>query len=555
MKKRIFALFLTALFLLFGCSQKPKDYSGYIVRYDLTALPRTLDPQLAGTGESLMLVENTFEGLLRQGRDGSLEPGVAKTFSVSEDGLRYTFFLREDAFWSSGEDGKAVAPVTAHDFVFALRRVVDPATGSGSASDFLSLRNAKQILAGELPTAELGARAVDDYTLELTLETPNPFFPQVMASAAAMPCNEEFFLQTKGRYGLEPQYLLFNGPFLIQLKSYDPEKRINLRANPQYHSEKPTIAGGVNFYLQTDDPYGEDLDAQARTAEEKVKERFYQGTTDAAPVSYQQAQELEQEKGVQTYSFENIVWGLAFNCNTNTYGTQAIRRAFALVMEPEDFLPYLTGNYAPARAIVPPAVKLLDKPYREIAGSDLLPTRDAALAKQLLAEGLTSLEVDKLSKTSILCPDSSPFPAALSMFQKRLQEDLGLFVNLEPLPIEELTDRVEAGDYMIALLPMEAGRNNPDSVLSNFSKYASRQITGYTNEQLDELLSQARVASDIAQAADLYRQAEELLVQAAVYLPIAYETSYYAADPQVKDLLFSPFSYRVFFKYAYRLEE
>ncbi|WP_312643566.1 peptide ABC transporter substrate-binding protein [Hydrogenoanaerobacterium sp.] len=544
MKKLISALLAAVLLLTGFTACGKKDKTGYIVKYDLTSVPRSLDPQLAASSESLMVVENTFEGLLRQGENGELVPGVATDYKVSEDGLTYTFQLRTDAMWSDGK-----TPVTAHDFVFAFRRVVDPVTGGASASSLLCVRNAPQILRGELDASALGVAAKDDYTFVVTLETPNPFFAEIVTSAAAMPCNEEFFRSTKGRYGLEPKYLMFNGPFII--KSFDEQRRMSLRVNDDYRSGTPVTAGGVDLYFQFDDkPDPDDPGAVLQTGTQKLLERFYTGKTDAAPITYSDVELLKTENSDSIYSFENTVWGLAFNCNTNTYGNQKIRRALMLSMDTDELAPFITGNLAPAHAIVPSAVTMLDKPYREIAGDNLRTERDPALAKTLLQEGLSELEVSKLSKTTIICPDTGGFAAMLSVLQRQLQEALGIFINLEPMPMDSLNAKVRSGDYMLALVPLTAGRNNPDAVLNTFSGYSNLNITGYSDVLFDKTLTDAMVAEDIAEAAMLYKQAERMLMDNAVYLPLAFETSYYAASPNVEQLQFSPFSYKVFFKHA-----
>lgn len=544
MKQRKWLALLLAVCVALPLISCRRSGDQIVVRYDLTAAPRSLDPQLASTGEALMIVENTFEGLLRQSENGGLEPGVATDYEVSDDGLTYTFTLRRDAMWSDGE-----TPVTARDFVFAFRRVVDPVTGSAGAANFLCVQNAPEILSGAVPASRLGVSAPDDYTLIVRLHTPNPFFAEVTASAAAMPCNEAFFTSTKGRYGLDPEYLMFNGPFFI--RSYDAKSKVSLRPNEHYRSAKPVLAAGVDLAFQYDDRFDEDKpDATLKTAAQKVLSRFYSGKTDAAPISFEEAETLQEKGSATVYSFENTVWGLAFNCRTNTYGNDKIRRALLLSIDPQELSGYLTGNLSPARGIVPPAVKLLDRSYRDIAGNNVWPARDSAQAKALLTEGLAELGVEKLSKTTILYPDGYDFAPMLSILQRQLQQGLGVFINLEALPQDELSARVRSGDYLLALVPYTAERSNPDSILSRFAGYSTRNETGYASSAFDNTLSAALVAGDIVEAAELYERAEQALLEAGVYLPLAYETSHYACSADVQGLVFSPFSYQVYFKYA-----
>ena len=142
---------------------------------------------------------------------------------VSPDGLVYTFQIRQDSVWTGSASPSENAswaqndPVTAHDFEFALKRLFDPTAFSPFASDFSIIQGASQILAGQAGQEALGVRALDDYTLEITLEHPDSRLPNLLASTAAMPCQQAFFLDTKGQYGFSVRYLRTNGPFRLSL--------------------------------------------------------------------------------------------------------------------------------------------------------------------------------------------------------------------------------------------------------------------------------------------------------------------------------------------------
>ena len=547
--KRFFSVLLACCLLFSFCTacNKGSD-AGYVVTYDLTRLPRTLDPQLATSSEAMMIIENTFEGLLRRSGTGKIVTGVAESFTLSDDALTYTFKLRNNAMWSDGKTH--VTPVTADDFVFAFRRIVEPDTAATAASSFLCIKNAKDILAGRRPPSELGVSAPDAHTFVVELEAPNPFFTEVVTTAAAMPCNEEFFRLQKGRYGLEPSYLMYNGPFFV--KDYDLESKIRLRANDNYHSETPTVAGGVDLIFQfNDNPNKDKPNAVLKTGDEKVIERIYNERTDAAAITYDDVDKLISKNNSQIYSFENKSWGLLLNCSSRTYGNEAMRRAIMLSIDYNELEPFLKDNLAPANAIVPPAVMLLDKPYREEAGENLRVETDTDIAKAQLSEGFESLEISTLAKNSIIFPTNLNFAPMLSVIQRQLQSALGVFINLEPLPLDEFNTRINSGDYLIAVASFTAGTNNPSSVLGRFTSTSQQNISGYSNASFDKALEDARVAEDIVKAAELYKNAEQMLINDCVYLPLAYETSYYAARAQLKGVTFSPFSYNIFFKFAY----
>lgn len=308
---RHFAALLLAAVLLFfllpGCGDKTV---GQTFRYDISGVPDVLDPQLVSSSEELLFVENTFEGLLRKGENGQLLLGVAESYEI--EGNTYTFHLREGLLWSDGK-----TPLTAQDFVFAFQRVVDPDTGCPNTSGFLCIKNAPAILEGRLSPEDLGVRAPDDHTFVVELSAPNSFFLETVASAAAMPCNEEFFLSTRGKYGLSIQNLLYNGPF--QMYYWDPETRGSMKPNPHYYDTEHVTAGLVHIYFRF--PESEKEGEEPVPVNEQIWQRFLNGTTDVAALSGE-ARQQAQQMGASTYEFQDTVWGLVFNTTTNTYGNE-----------------------------------------------------------------------------------------------------------------------------------------------------------------------------------------------------------------------------------------
>ena len=132
--------------------------------------PQTLDPHLAEGLPAAHILRDLFEGLTAESPEGRIVPGAAIRWNISRDGKTYTFYLRRDAYWSNGD------PVTANDFVFGLRRSADPATGSKYAQVLLPIENAPEVLSGELPPDQLGVSAMDEFTLQISMRDPTPYF-------------------------------------------------------------------------------------------------------------------------------------------------------------------------------------------------------------------------------------------------------------------------------------------------------------------------------------------------------------------------------------------
>ncbi len=177
----------------------------------------SMDPQIATDGTSFEVIAATTEGLYSIDADGSPILAIAESVDKSEDGLTYTFKLR-DAKWSNGE------PVTANDFVFAWQRLVNPDVASEYAfiMGIAGVSNADAIANGEKPLEDLGVKAEDDKTLVVSLDNPVPYFESLMSFPSFLPANEAFFTDKGDNYGTSPDTLLANGPFKVQLTSQQP---------------------------------------------------------------------------------------------------------------------------------------------------------------------------------------------------------------------------------------------------------------------------------------------------------------------------------------------
>ncbi|PED69833.1 peptide ABC transporter substrate-binding protein, partial [Bacillus pseudomycoides] len=172
------------------------------------------------------ILGNTMEGLYRLDKDNKPIPAVAESSTKSEDGKKYTFKLRKDAKWSNGD------PVTAKDFVFAWQRLVDPKTASEYAFIAYYIKNAEAINQGKAEVSTLGAKAVDDYTLEVELETAVPYFLNLTAFVSYYPLNEKFVKEKGDKYGLESDTVVYNGPFV--LTDWKHEEGWKLKKNDNY---------------------------------------------------------------------------------------------------------------------------------------------------------------------------------------------------------------------------------------------------------------------------------------------------------------------------------
>jgi oligopeptide transport system substrate-binding protein len=200
--------------------------------------PSTLDHHRTSTVAEANLLRDLYVGLVAEDAHGEVIPGVAEHWEVSDDERTYTFHLREDARWSNGD------PVTAEDFVFAFRRIQDPATAAGYASVLYPILNAEAINTGEMDPEELGVRATDERTLEIELENPTPYFIQLLTHQTALPLHQAS-VEEHGDAFTRPGNMVTNGAYMLE--SFTPNDRIVMRKNPEFHDAANVAIDTINY--------------------------------------------------------------------------------------------------------------------------------------------------------------------------------------------------------------------------------------------------------------------------------------------------------------------
>ena len=518
MLKKLICFALVLSFVFSGC-RAPKTLG-----FDIPRGVDSFDPQLAGSDPELIIVENCFQGLLDKDEHGTLIPGAAEKWEVSEDGLVYTFHLRKGLLWNDGE-----TPVTADDFVFAFERLFSPETSAPSRSDFFNIENAEMVLSGTYSKKALGVKATDTYTLTITLKNPDPLFPNLLTNAAAMPCNRAFFESTKGRYGLGLSYTIFNGAYYV--------RRINNYSYVLSPNEHSSIANEEyeNVYLFVkDDPKA---NAVSRLLEETVD----------CSVIYPSDKELLETEGFDILESENTTWVMAFNTKDEILCNNKIRRAMAYSIDKTLLAPKIEENFRVADAFVPPCVTLNGEIYRETVGESFAGFEfDPKIASDLFKEGLEELGLTKLSTITIICTEE--FIPAMGFVQKSVQDNLAVFINLVPVTENELNSAVASGNFDLALVPVTPQYDNPNAIFSLFTD--SDNVTGFYHEEFSEAVNKASHKEDYSEMAESFSVAEQMLLQAMPALPLFYETSYFAVSPRISGLDYSVYGGHITFRFC-----
>ena len=529
--KRSLAILLSAclVFLCCSCKEDGSGSSNKTIRFNLAAEPQTLDPQIADDYSAMVAIEALYEGLVRLDAENQPYPGVAESWTSNADFTEFTFHLRSDAKWSNGD------PVTADDFVFALRRALSPATNSTTCEPLYCIQNAQEIREGTADVETLGAIAQDSHTLVIHLEYSYEAFPALTAITPFMPCQQKFFEETAGKYGLEVSSTLGNGPFKIRNRyGWEHGKHLELSRSSTYSGENSPSPSALIFSIGSEEADVSD-----------VIKALSDSVVDAIELPASLLAEAESN-GFPITAFQDTTWGLVFNTSqfyqeeANIMRDPRIRRAFLQTLERDTLMEFLPENSTPAQDIITPDTTYLGQKYRDLAGSGMLLPQDDSSAQQV-PEALNAMGYSEIPAVSVLCPDDENVKLMVNEMLAVWNQKLGSYFNMEPLPVAELQKRVESGNYQIALYRLRPNGDGPMRILSSFSSSSSSNPAFLADPAYDAILNQAKMLGGM-EAVDLYRQAESYLNEQGIFYPLYYESRYYACGKDVTGVVFHPYN-------------
>lgn len=522
------ALALTCLLLsLSGCLGQMQADAAFSIA--ITDEPDSLDPQIADSDAERLAAVNCYEGLMAVDENGALLPGVAESYTVSPDGLVYTFKLRQDTHWAMfsghedllGENFRDSydSTVCAADFVFGLRRAVDPQTGAPDAYLLTAIAGAQEILAGRAAVSTLGVEAPDAFTVRITLAQKDDNFLYALTSPAAMPCDEEFFVLTGGRYGLEPGLTLCNGPFHVS--RWTQETSIRLTRNDDYVGAREVKPATVTLSFLAD--------------LQELPTRMENGSYDAAFLTQAQFAALEDTSALTSQPLENITLAFLFNRSSGALQNENLRKALALSLSP-DRVSALAADAAPAAGIVPPYCTIGENAYRTARGAASALGYDESAARACFDEALLELGASSV-ELEILCDEAYAEFArqVVQGWQRALGVKFVATVRAEDGAMFEAAYR--DGNYTVALYPIHASSASTAGFLESFRD--SALLGGVTDTAYNALLDRVHAsAGDFSALQTAAAAAEDYLLQHAVLLPVTYLQSCFVTNADTSGIYF-----------------
>jgi len=464
--------------------------------------PQTLDPHRAEGVPSAGILRDLFEGLTIEAPDGTIIPGVARRWDISADGLKYTFYLRDDARWSNGD------PVTAEDFVYGLRRSVDPATLSHYSSILEPIENASAIISGKQSPATLGVEAPDEFTFIIRLKEPTPYLPGLLNHSTTYPVHRASVEQHGSKFAREGR-LIGNGAY--KLEEWVVQSHIKLIRNKHYRDNANTTIDTVYYYPIEN----QDTELKRYRADEL-------DITEEIP--YQQLKWIRENLGDQLVISPYLgSYYFIFNVTREPFQDNApLRRALSLAIDRDIITGRITdAGELPAYGWVPPVTGYTpvvpewagwSQAEREAEAQRLYAAAGYSADKPLIIELLYNTS-ENHKRLSIAM--ASMWKKTLGVETRLLNQEWKVF--LETRRRRETTQVARGGwigDY-----------NDAFSFSQQLHSANGMNHSGYASPRYDELIQRAAAEGDLAVRADLLEQAERIVLDDMPILPVYFYVS------------------------------
>ena len=486
-----------------------------VLRLNLVAgEPASLDPAKIDNRAAGTVAKQLFEGLVRLDGNGKVIPGVAERWQISGDGKTYTFNLRRNARWSNGE------AVTAQDFVYAAIRALGPKFGAPLVDNYFFLANAEGFNDGKITDpAQVGIRAVDDFTLEIRLHTPAPFFLSLLSFFSTMPVSQKAEAANP-RWMNEASTFVGNGPF--RLAQWVHEQRIVLEPNPNYWGRNQVKLEAIEFTMVTN---------RATTYQ-----MYQTGQLDiVAPPLELTGRLLAEKKAI--VKPQARTWFVRFNNKVAPFTNVNIRKAFSLAINREAITRrILQGGQLPLRGFIPFGLSSGTGEFRKQAG-DLYKDNDLTRARELLATGLKELGLSALPALTMLTSNAGDYPKLAQALQAQWKQALRVQVNIETMENRAFVAAVRGKNYVVAPFSTGADYDDAYNLVTQFTCGDFFNFTQYCNPAYDRLIQSAATETNGQRRTQAMIDAEKILIgQDMAIAPLYTATEVWLQNPKVKNV-------------------
>lgn len=536
-KFSVLALLMAIMLMLAACNGGSKETSNEkeggsgssgskVLNVNNSSEPGSLHPANAqGTHESWIL-EHTFEGLTKKTEEGKIVPGSAESWEISEDGLTWTFKLKDGLKWSNGD------PLTANDFEYAWKYALKPETAADYAYQLYYLKGGEAYNSKKGKEEDVGVKATDEHTLVVTLEQPTPYFLDLTSFYTFYPINKKV-QEENPKWALDAKTHVSNGPF--KLTEWKHKESLKIEKNENYYDKDKIKLDAVNFALIED--------------ENTAWQMYQSGELDLAyplPVDIQ-GQMVNSDDKEFKMGKELAVYYYNFNTEVKPFNNAKVRKALSMAIERQKITENVAqGGQKPAFGVVPPGIPDASGDFQENTGN--LFKEDVAEAKKLLKEGLAEEGMKELPEFSILYNTLDSHKKIAEAVQGMWRDNLGVEVTLENAEFQVKLDREKAGDFEISRAGWVGDYVDPMTFML-WETDGAYNDAGWSNKEYDNLLKEAKSTMDPKERMDALHKAEKVMIDEMPILPVYFYTKPYMVKSNVTGV-FAPINAYPNFIYA-----
>lgn len=529
------ALSLIMIFILVlsfsGCSARTKNKQNLVA--DLEKGITTLDPGFLRTLSEQYVACNLWEGLVRKNVSGSIEPGIAEGWEISEDGLRYIFHLRKNARWSDGK------PVTAEQFEYAWKRALDPNHESAVAFMLYFLKNGQAYNKKEAKIDDVGVKTLDDSTLEVTLEKPAPYFLEILNYHTYYPVRSDIIKKNPDSWCEKAYTLVSDGPFYVE--ELDENKEIRTLKNPYYWDTKNVKLDSVSFQM-------------VRTEDDAATwKKYLDGNIDFGYLfpdddNFDKLSEITTKRNNVISQNSLATFYLCFNSSKKPFNDIRVRQAFEMALDKKGYTDFRKKAEEVAAGFVPPGIPDAEPgtDFRRIGGEfmhKVFSKDNVNKAKKLLSEAGYSNPKD--FPTVVILANNQP---DIKYIEKQWEENLGVNVEVDLCQGKLFSQRKEEQDFDIVMNNWIADFADPISFLGFLA--TEKAFNGLFPADYYTLVEESNSLANNSERLAVLHNAEKVLLDSYTLIPLFFRKDVYYIKPYVKNYLKTPLA-EIYFRNAY----
>ena len=496
-----------------------------VLDINIASEPDSIDPALNTSVDGAIMISHLFESLIRWDDDGEgnavLKPGIAESWEVSDDGLTWTFKLR-DAKWSDGKD------ITADDFVYSWNRLVDPATGA----DYEYMLD----MVKGYDEKKLDISAPDPKTFVVNLSVKCPYFEEICAFPAVMPVRKDI-IETNKTWTNSPETLVSNGAY--KLEKWEHNSTLSMVKNPEYYDQDSVKAEKLAFHLQDD--------------QNAIYASYRSGDLDFInSVPQEEIQKLLDTKELKIKPYVGTYF-VCFNTEKEPFNDPKVRKAFSLAIDRNFIVNQVTGQgQEPATAYVPSGVydaKGAEGDDFRTVGGDYYSINDEDYEKNIeeakkLMEEAGYKDGEGFPQIDYLYNTDENHKAIAEALQNMWQENLGVQVSLQNQDWNVFLKERKEGNYNIARHGWIADYNDPMSFIDMWLTGGGNNDAQYKNPEFDKFVKAAKATSDPDERMENMHKAEDILIgEDNVVAPLYFYNNSYMMKPNINGLYYTPLGY------------